>query len=125
MCRIVSRNGAEHAIVGTWLQVVPISQAQARQRAGRAGRDALGKCFRLYPEATFATLPVATVPEIKRSNLAGVVLQLKAAGVADVAAFPLLDPPPRAALLKALELLYALEAIVRLQWTLAAAPCAV
>lgn len=94
-------------------QVVPTSQAQARQRAGRAGREAPGKCFRLYPEAAFAALPATTIPEIQRSNLATVVLQLKAVGVADVLGFEFLDPPPRAALLRALELLFALGALVR------------
>ena len=83
------------------------------QRSGRAGRDGPGKCFRLYQEATFHALAAATVPEIQRSNLAAVVLQLKAAGVQDVLQFPLLDPPPRAALVKALEALYALDALVR------------
>jgi hypothetical protein len=95
------------------MQVVPSSQAQAHQRAGRAGREASGKCFRLYPESAFASLPEKITPEIQRSNLATVVLQLKAIGVPDVLEFELMSPPPRAALLKALEQLYALEGIVR------------
>jgi ATP-dependent RNA helicase DHX8/PRP22 len=94
------------------LQVIPISQAQARQRSGRAGRDAPGKCFRLYPEAAFDALPASPVPEIQRSNLATVALQLLAVGVDDVCSFEFLDPPPRSALEKALEMLYALEAMV-------------
>jgi ATP-dependent RNA helicase DHX8/PRP22 len=93
------------------LAVAPISRAAARQRAGRAGREAPGKCFRLYTEESFHALAPATRPEILRANLGGVVLQLKALGVGDVLEFPLLDPPPRAALLRSLELLYALAAL--------------
>ena len=64
------------------LQVTPISQAQARQRSGRAGREAPGKAFRLYTEGSFQQLPPATLPEIQRTNLASVVLQAsRAAGV--------------------------------------------
>jgi HrpA-like RNA helicase len=57
------------------VQVTPISQAQARQRSGRAGREAPGKAFRLYTEGSFQQLPPATLPEIQRTNLASVVLQ--------------------------------------------------
>lgn len=101
-----------HASVGMdSLQVVPISQAQARQRSGRAGREAPGVAFRLYTEASFRSLTPETVPEIKRCNLATVVLQLKALGVDDVIGFDFLDAPPAAALLRSLELLYALGAL--------------
>lgn len=93
------------------LAVTPISAAAARQRAGRAGREAPGVCYRLYTEDSFCDLLPATVPEMLRANLGGVVLQLKALGVADVLHFPLLDPPPRAALVRSLELLYALGAL--------------
>lgn len=82
------------------LQVVPVSQAQARQRSGRAGREAPGKAYRLYTEASFSELPPATPPEILRTNLASVVLQLKALGVSDVLGFDFLDPPPRAAIIR-------------------------
>jgi hypothetical protein len=95
------------------LQVVPASQAQCMQRTGRAGREAPGKCFRLFPEAAFSDLPTSTIPEIQRSNLVAVVLQLKAVGVADVLGFDFLDPPPRDALKNALATLYALQAMVR------------
>jgi len=100
-----ARTGAES------LLVQGISRSAARQRAGRAGREAPGTCYRLYTEASFAALPAETQPELLRSNLGGVVLQLKALGVGDVLAFPLLDAPPRAALLRALELLFALGAL--------------
>lgn len=101
-----------HASIGVdSLQVVPVSQAQARQRSGRAGREAPGVAYRLYTEASFRGLSPETVPEIKRCNLATVVLQLKALGVDDVIGFDFLDPPPPAALLRSLELLYALGAL--------------
>ena len=94
------------------VQVIPLSKSQARQRSGRAGRDAPGKCFRLYPEAAFDALPDVPIPEIQRSNLATVALQLLAVGVTDVATFDFIDRPPAAALQKALALLYSLEAMV-------------
>eukprot|EP00850_Spirogloea_muscicola_P014566 SM000105S13911 [mRNA] locus=s105:306688:310827:- [translate_table: standard] len=93
------------------LEVVPISKAQARQRSGRAGREGPGKCFRLYTEDAFEALANEAVPEVARCNLAGIVLQLKALGVRDVLDFDFLDPPPRAAIAKALEQLYVLGAL--------------
>ncbi|GLI64295.1 hypothetical protein VaNZ11_007516 [Volvox africanus] len=93
------------------LAVVPVSQAQARQRSGRAGREGPGKAFRLYTEADFAVLEPTTPPEITRCNLGSVVLQLKAMGIHDVLGFDFMDPPPRAAILRSLELLYALGAL--------------
>ena len=93
------------------LEVVPVSQAQARQRSGRAGREAPGKCFRLYTEAAFSQLAPVTEPEIQRANLASVVLQLKALGVEDPLSFDFMAPPPAAAMLRALELLFALGAL--------------
>ncbi|KAL6782327.1 hypothetical protein ACKKBG_A06370 [Auxenochlorella protothecoides x Auxenochlorella symbiontica] len=95
------------------LQVVPVSQAQARQRSGRAGREGPGKAFRLYTEAAFAKLAPSTAPEILRTNLSSVVLQLKALGVRDVLGFDFLDPPPAPALVRSLELLLALGALTR------------
>lgn len=63
------------------LSVNPVSKAQARQRAGRAGREAAGTCYRLYTEPTFTGLEENTVPEILRCNLSNIVLQLLALGV--------------------------------------------
>jgi ATP-dependent RNA helicase DHX8/PRP22 len=63
------------------LRVVPISQVSAQQRAGRAGRTAPGKCYRLYTKEGYAEMPPETVPEIARTNLANTVLFLKALGV--------------------------------------------
>jgi len=93
------------------LEVAPVSKAQARQRSGRAGREAAGRCFRLYTEDAFSQLTATTEPEIKRANLAAVVLQLKSLGIEDILSFDFMDPPPKAALLRALELLYALGAL--------------
>lgn len=93
------------------LTITPISQASATQRAGRAGRTRSGKCYRLYSQATYKTLPPATPPEIQRSNLAPLILQLKALGIDNIVRFPFLSPPPSALLLRAFDLLYALGAV--------------
>lgn len=63
--------------------------------SGRAGREGPGKCFRLYTESTFEGLPDSTVPEMRRADVASLVLQLKALGVKNLLAFPLPDPPPK------------------------------
>lgn len=63
------------------LTVVPISKANALQRAGRAGREAEGKCYRLYIKNDYEELQEQIVPEILRSELTGPILQLKAIGV--------------------------------------------
>jgi ATP-dependent RNA helicase HrpA len=75
------------------LQVEPVSQASANQRAGRCGRVAAGVCIRLYSEDDFQARPAYTEPEILRSSLAGVILRMKALGLGDVERFPFLDPP--------------------------------
>ncbi|KAH9948230.1 P-loop containing nucleoside triphosphate hydrolase protein [Amylocystis lapponica] len=94
------------------LIVMPISQAQARQRAGRAGRTGPGKCYRLYTEAAFRNemLP-NSIPDIQRTNLAHTILMLKAMGVNDLLSFDFMDPPPAPTMLTALESLYALSAL--------------
>ncbi len=79
------------------LPIEPVSQASANQRAGRCGRVAAGVCIRLYTEDDFLGRPEFTEPEILRTNLASVILQMTALGLGDVAAFPFLDAPdPRA-----------------------------
>ena len=75
------------------LQVEPVSQASANQRAGRCGRVAAGVCIRLYSEDDFQARPQYSEPEILRSSLAGVILRMKALGLGDVERFPFLDPP--------------------------------
>lgn len=94
------------------LVVTPISQAQAQQRAGRAGRTGPGKCFRLYTEAAYQSemLPT-TIPEIQRQNLSLTILMLKAMGINDLLHFDFMDPPPINTMLTALEELYALGAL--------------
>ncbi|XP_039720269.1 putative ATP-dependent RNA helicase DHX35 isoform X3 [Pteropus medius] len=90
------------------LVVVPVSQASANQRAGRGGRSRSGKCYRLYTEEAFDKLPQSTIPEMQRSNLAPVILQLKALGIDNVLRFHFMSPPPAQSMVQALELLYAL-----------------
>ncbi|KAL4913940.1 P-loop containing nucleoside triphosphate hydrolase protein [Aspergillus aurantiobrunneus] len=94
------------------LVVTPVSQAQAKQRAGRAGRTGPGKCFRLYTEAAYQSemLPT-TIPEIQRRNLSHTILMLKAMGINDLLHFDFMDPPPTNTMLTALEELYALSAL--------------
>lgn len=93
------------------LTATPISKASATQRAGRAGRTKPGKCFRLYTEAAYGNLPEATIPEIQRSNLAPIILQLKALGIDNVLRFDFLTPPPAELVTRALELLFSLGAL--------------
>lgn len=94
------------------LLVQPISRASAKQRAGRAGRTRPGKCFRLYTKESFHTdLIEATHPEILRSNLGNVVLQLKKLGIDDLVHFDFMDPPAPETLMRALELLNYLGAL--------------
>ncbi|CAD8176175.1 unnamed protein product [Paramecium pentaurelia] len=90
----------------------PISKASAQQRAGRAGRTRPGKCYRLYTEQSFNTeLIDNTYPEILRSNLSSVVLQLKRLGIDDLVHFDFMDPPAPETLMRALEQLYYLNAL--------------
>jgi len=93
------------------LLVSPISQASAKQRAGRAGRTQPGKCFRLYTEKAYKELQPQTYPEILRSNLGSVVLQLKKLGIDDLVHFDFMDPPAPETLMRALELLNYLGAL--------------
>merc|ERR1719379_1896800 len=94
------------------LLVTPISKASAKQRAGRAGRTRPGKAFRLYTESAFAQeLQDQTYPEILRSNLGTVVLQLKKLGIEDLVHFDFMDPPAPETLMRALELLNYLGAL--------------
>ncbi|KAK3113517.1 hypothetical protein LTR53_009123 [Teratosphaeriaceae sp. CCFEE 6253] len=93
------------------LTATPVSKASATQRAGRAGRTKAGKCYRLYTESAFNSLPEATVPEVQRSNLAPMILQLKALGIDNIARFDFLTSPPAELIIRALELLYSLGAL--------------
>jgi ATP-dependent helicase HrpA len=92
------------------LPIEPISQASARQRAGRCGRVAPGVAIRLYSESDFELRPRYTDPEILRTNLAAVILQMAALGLGDIAQFPFLDPPDRRAVRDGVVLLQELNA---------------
>src|SRR4030095_1496426 len=93
------------------LELGRISRASADQRAGRAGRQAPGICFRLWPAYEHATLPERETPEIARVDLAGPALQLLAWGERDLAAFGWFEAPAPEALTAALGLLRRLEAV--------------
>ncbi|MBK7263792.1 MAG: ATP-dependent RNA helicase HrpA [Rubrivivax sp.] len=93
------------------LQVEPISQAAANQRAGRCGRVANGICIRLYDEKEFNERPRFTDPEILRSSLAGVILRMKSLRLGQIEDFPFLEPPPRKAIVDGYALLAELGAV--------------
>ncbi|KAH9259300.1 hypothetical protein BASA81_002343 [Batrachochytrium salamandrivorans] len=94
------------------LRLVPVSQAAANQRSGRAGRTAAGYCYRLYTEVQFnEEMLVSAVPEIQRTNLGSVILLLKSLGVDNATDFDFLDPPPLENLLDSLNQLWILGAV--------------
>ncbi|QPE03837.1 ATP-dependent RNA helicase HrpA [Microbacterium schleiferi] len=93
------------------LPIEAISQASAQQRSGRAGRTAPGIAIRLYAEDDFAGRPEFTEPEVLRTNLAAVLLQMMALGMGDVAAFPFLTPPDSRGVKAAMDLLLELGAV--------------
>ncbi|KXL41316.1 hypothetical protein M433DRAFT_157982 [Acidomyces richmondensis BFW] len=97
------------------LQITPISQANASQRAGRAGRTGPGRAFHLYTERAFRDeLYIAQIPEIQRTNLANTVLLLKSLGVKDLLDFDFMDPPPQDTITTSLFDLWALGALTNL-----------
>ena len=93
------------------LQLAPISQASADQRAGRAGRTQPGVCLRLWPERTHRQRPAGDEPEIRRLDLAGPMLELRVWGERDLQAFPWFEAPPAASLQQAEALLKRLGAL--------------
>jgi len=93
------------------LPIEAISQASAQQRAGRCGRVGPGICVRLYSEDDFKSRPAFTEPEIQRSNLANVILQMHAARLGDIEAFPFIDPPDSRFVRDGVRLLEELEAL--------------
>jgi len=95
------------------LNVVPISQASAKQRAGRAGRTQPGICYRLYSEESFSQFEKFTLPEIKRTNLSNVILKMKMMGINDIENFSFIDPPEVEAIRSAFENLILLGALNR------------
>lgn len=94
------------------LQITPISQANANQRTGRAGRTGSGFCYRLYTEMAFRNEMFANnIPEIQRTNLANTVLMLKSLGVKNLLEFDFMDPPPQANMLNSMYQLWVLGAL--------------
>ncbi|MET0727294.1 MAG: ATP-dependent RNA helicase HrpA [Acidimicrobiales bacterium] len=93
------------------LPIEPISQASANQRAGRCGRVAPGTCIRLYSEEDLDGRPPFTEPEILRTNLASVILQMASLGLGDVAGFPFVEPPDARAITDGIHLLEELGAL--------------
>ncbi|GII26192.1 ATP-dependent helicase [Planosporangium mesophilum] len=93
------------------LPIEPVSQASANQRKGRCGRTSDGICIRLYSEDDFASRPEFTDPEILRTNLASVILQMTSLGLGDVAAFPFIDGPDRRHIKDGVDLLHELGAL--------------
>jgi ATP-dependent RNA helicase HrpA len=99
------------------LPIEPISQASANQRAGRCGRTSDGIAIRLYPEDDYLSRPEFTDPEILRTNLASVILQMVAAELGDIAAFPFIDPPDRRNIADGVNLLNELGALEQAKLT--------
>jgi ATP-dependent helicase HrpA len=93
------------------LPIEPISQASANQRAGRCGRVAPGVAIRLYSEEDYLSRPEFTEPEILRTNLASVILQMTAADLGEIASFPFVEPPDNAQITDGLRLLDELGAL--------------
>lgn len=93
------------------LPIEPISQASANQRAGRCGRVAAGVCFRLYSQEQFSNRPEHTDPEIRRTNLANVILQMTSLGLGEIAAFPFMEPPEKRSIQDGYRLLEELQSI--------------
>ena len=97
------------------LPIEPISQASANQRKGRCGRVSEGICIRLYSEEDFNNRPEFTDPEILRTNLASVILQMTALGLDDIEAFPFVDAPDKRHIQDGMKLLEELEAFETVQ----------
>lgn len=93
------------------LQLEPVSQASANQRKGRCGRVSEGVCIRLYSEQDFLSRPAFTDPEILRTNLASVILQMTSLGLGDIAAFPFVEAPDKRNIQDGVRLLEELGAI--------------
>ena len=95
------------------LPIEPVSRASANQRAGRCGRVAAGVCVRLYDQADFDARDAFTTPEIRRTNLASVILQNKSLHLGEIESFPFIDPPRPEAVREGLRTLREIGAIDR------------
>ena len=104
------------------LPIEPISQASANQRSGRCGRVEAGIAIRLYSEEDFEGRPEFTDPEILRTNLASVILQMTSLGLGDIARFPFVEPPDKRNVSAGVQLLEELGPRSRAEATGPAAP---
>lgn len=93
------------------LVTTPCSLASLSQRSGRAGRTSPGKCFRLFPSSTLSSLLPTTPPEITRSDISLLLLQLKSLGIQNVVRFDWMTSPSSVMLERGLEFLYCLGAL--------------
>ncbi len=93
------------------LPIEPVSQASADQRAGRCGRVGPGICLRLYAEDDYNARPEFTEPEIRRTNLASVILQMASLGLGDISSFPFVEPPDDRSITDGIQLLEELDAL--------------
>ncbi|KAJ2900293.1 uncharacterized protein MKZ38_002511 [Zalerion maritima] len=93
------------------LRAIPISKSSVTQRTGRAGREAPGKCYRLYTKGDYSKFMDADLPEILRVDIAGAILAMKARGIKDIHSFPLMDPPEPERVEKALVQLHFMGAL--------------
>lgn len=110
-CGLERRNFYDPARKVQTLPVVPVSRASADQRKGRCGRVAAGVCIRLYSEASYRARPAFTEPEVRRTSLASVILQVASMGLPTLDQFPLLDPPDPAAIREGYDTLFELGAM--------------
>ena len=110
-CGYIKQTTYNHRTGLDCLEVVPISQSEAKQRAGRAGRTQPGKCIRLYSKKFYDAMLDSAVPEIQRASLTNVMLSLKCMGIKNVLHFDYLDPPSERMILEALKQLYYYQAI--------------
>ncbi|MGZ9897900.1 ATP-dependent RNA helicase HrpA [Shewanella gaetbuli] len=104
------------------LPIEPISQASANQRQGRCGRVGPGICIRLFDETDFIQRPEFTDPEILRTNLASVILQMLAVGLGDIAGFPFIQPPEQKHIRDGFLLLEELQAVEKRKGQLVLTP---
>lgn len=110
-CGYIKQTTYNHRTGLDCLEIVSISQSEAKQRAGRAGRTQPGQCIRLYSKKFYDAMLDSAVPEIQRASLTNVMLSLKCMGIKNVLHFDYLDPPSEKMILEALKQLYYYQTI--------------